>query len=475
MSWIVSLPEDISVSAECDEELVLTSPAARLVLKQLSPASRDALGRLAYPGEAVGRLVASLPRTHVSTEPACLFYYLRCLARRGFLLITATAGNQRLATVMPTADTFVLARGAVSDHPLVLSRFAYIRRMHDELVLESPLSAARVLLHDNRVALLAHTLATPTTMTELSKRVPGLPAETVASLITLLLNSGMLSPVNEHGTSDEDDHPSIPLWEFHDLLFHARSRDGRHGSPGKAPYPLARRPEPPPALKPAAATELITLYRPLPNRLEQEDPPLARVMEQRRSIREYGEEPITAEQLGEFLFRVARVKEYAEVEIITVDGPTRLDITSRPYPAAGALYELEIYPVVRACHDLDSGLYHYDPFHHRLRRVTRWTAEVEQLLENASWAAGIPACNLQVLLVITARFHRITWKYEDFSYSLILKNVGVIYHGMYLAATAMGLAPCAIGVGNSDLFARAIGSDYYAETSVGEFLLGSKP
>jgi len=43
-----------------------------------------------------------------------------------------------------------------------------------------------------------------------------------------------------------------------------------------------------------------------------------------------------------------------------------------------------------------------------------------------------------------------------------------------LAATAMGLAPCALGAGNSDLFAWASGIDYYAEGSVGEFLLGSK-
>jgi hypothetical protein len=44
---------------------------------------------------------------------------------------------------------------------------------------------------------------------------------------------------------------------------------------------------------------------------------------------------------------------------------------------------------------------------------------------------------------------------------------------MYLTATAMGLAPCAIGGGDADLFARAAGTDYCTETSVGEFLLGN--
>ena len=45
---------------------------------------------------------------------------------------------------------------------------------------------------------------------------------------------------------------------------------------------------------------------------------------------------------------------------------------------------------------------------------------------------------------------------------------------MYLAATAMGLAPCAVGRVDADLFVRAAGTDYRAETSVGEFLLGSQ-
>jgi hypothetical protein len=37
----------------------------------------------------------------------------------------------------------------------------------------------------------------------------------------------------------------------------------------------------------------------------------------------------------------------------------------------------------------------------------------------------------------------------------------------------MGLGPCAVGGGDADLFARAAGTDYRAETSVGEFLVGS--
>ena len=87
----------------------------------------------------------------------------------------------------------------------------------------------------------------------------------------------------------------------------------------------------------------------------------------------------------------------------------------------------------------------------------------------------VPVEQIQTLTILAARFQRLAWKYSSIAYALMLKNVGVIYQTMYLAATAMGLAPCAVGYGDSDLFARAAGTEYYAETSVGEFLLGSKP
>jgi SagB-type dehydrogenase family enzyme len=76
-----------------------------------------------------------------------------------------------------------------------------------------------------------------------------------------------------------------------------------------------------------------------------------------------------------------------------------------------------------------------------------------------------------VLITLAARFGRVAWKYQSVAYALILKNVGGLYQQMYLVATALGLSPCALGAGNSDTFAQATGLDYFAETSVGEFLL----
>jgi SagB-type dehydrogenase family enzyme len=61
------------------------------------------------------------------------------------------------------------------------------------------------------------------------------------------------------------------------------------------------------------------------------------------------------------------------------------------------------------------------------------------------------------------------------AYALILKHVGVLYQTLYLVATAMGLGPCGVGGGQAELLSRAIGSNYLAESPVGELLLGSRP
>ena len=67
------------------------------------------------------------------------------------------------------------------------------------------------------------------------------------------------------------------------------------------------------------------------------------------------------------------------------------------------------------------------------------------MLRDAAQSTAIPEDNLQVLLILAARFPRLAWKYESIAYALTLKHVWVVFQTMYLAATAMGLAPRAIG------------------------------
>ncbi len=145
----------------------------------------------------------------------------------------------------------------------------------------------------------------------------------------------------------------------------------------------------------------------------------------------------------------------------------------RVYPGGGAAYEIEVYLAVGRCGGLDPGLYHYRPLAHELERVSGPAAEVTRLLEIArpsSQAAG----PVQVLVLLAARFQRMSYKYESMAYATILKDTGVLLQTLYLVATALGLAACALGGGDADSFARAANTDPWAEATVGEMVLGSR-
>ena len=473
VSVLLSWREGVSLGTGEGGSLRVEGPGSRLTFRRPSPAFASALGRLDAPGEEEDRLAGAIFEADGASGLPGWYYHLRSLDLRGWIVRSAWVDGRKLASLIPTSADPSSGPAAVDlARPVVLSRFAYLRRSGGGAVLESPRAHARVVFDDPRAASIVGALATPGDADELASRVEGLAPDAVAALLKLMAGAGM---VGEAGPDGPEEGPSLKTWEFHDLLFHARSRKGRTDGPSGATYRFAGIDPPPPALGPESAGDSIALDRPDLERLGREDPPLSAVVEARRSIREYDDRPIDSRQLGEFLYRVARVTGRREIEVETPVGPLTMEFAYRPYPSGGALYELEFYLAINRAGGLEPGLYRYEAGSHRLRRVAGRTAEVEHLLSDGAASAGIPPDRVQVLVILAARFARLAWKYESIAYALILKHVGAAYQTMYLAATAMGLAPCALGGGDSDRFARAAGTDSDSETSVGEFLLGSDP
>jgi SagB-type dehydrogenase family enzyme len=341
------------------------------------------------------------------------------------------------------------------DRYYVLSRFAYCHRVEDRWILESPLGHASVILEDIREIAVLFLLTNPHRSIDIPAKVPGVTKKDALQLFELFYNAGALS------AADEKDE-SLEQWEFHDLVFHARSRTGRHSNPYGKTDRFVGRMKPPAAVKQQMSGRKISLYKPDIDQLCRDDVPFTKVLEERQSKRKHGKSVITKREVGEFLFRSARVRKAFEVN--------GFEFTNRVYPSSGAAYELELYLAIHRCNGLDSGFYHYSPVSHQLSRLSSQTKSVNALLKSAASTAHTTVP--QILIIVSARFSRMMWRYESIGYSAILKDVGVLYQTFYLVATAMGLSACALGVGNSDLFAEAAGTNYYAETSVGEFILG---
>lgn len=354
------------------------------------------------------------------------------------------------------------------DRPVRLSRFAAMRTTDGELVLESPVTHHRVVLHRPVAAWVVGSLGSATTVAEVAAQLR-IAEPVAADIVAFLVASGMVLTA-EPGSARfaEEGDPDLVSWSHHDLQFHASSRMGRHSGPSGAAVPYLDRPPAVPAARPRREGPRFELYRPELADLVAGDPPLTEVIEVSRTYRDYSERPVTAEELGELLYRVARIRS-TEPGSAAVEAP--YTVSDRPYPSTADLYELELYLSLNRCAGLPRGNYHYDPREHALTLVSDSEQALGELLDIAKVAAG-GAQRPPVLITVTTRIARLSWIYSGIAYATTLKHVGALQQTLHLVATAMGLASTALAVGDGAVVDEALRLDWPTEVSVGEFLIG---
>lgn len=472
--FILSFKPGISLTEESTNSITIKSPQVPLNIPEytlkidgVSPGFLAALKLLTTDGATEEYLSDLVLQTDGLNELPKLYAYLEKFTNLGLICHTILAEKSPLATLVPLAQYQKFAiKEAIEEKKYVLSRFAYCRKDKEKLVIESPLSHSQLILEDWQAAAIIFELSQPCNCRDIYQKIPSISEDTIKNFCSIILSAEILMEVQEDGAIAETTNETLVQWEFHDLLFHSRTRTGRHSNPVGRTYPFLGKIDRLPAIKTKVSTDIINLYKPDIEKLKESDLPFTLILENRKSIKEFNDQnPITDKQLGEFLYRTARVKEVIE------NGPE--EISKRPYPNGGANYELELYLAINTCTNIPSGFYHYCPQDHQLCKISEKTENIDRLLEEV-WIANRQNKMPQILIIMAARFARINWQYESIAYATILKNVGVLLQTMYLVSTAMNLASSAIGEGNADLFALTAQTDYYTETSVGEFILGSK-
>jgi SagB-type dehydrogenase family enzyme len=263
----------------------------------------------------------------------------------------------------------------------------------------------------------------------------------------------------------------LVLWDFHDLLFHTHSTEGRQANPLGGLYPYAGLIPELPAVRPRWPGAAIDLHR-LSVTPPDTSSPFAALQHERHSTRDFDDtRPITLAELARFLEGAARVHSKWNSSVDMDDGGPEVSYAARPYPSGGSAYELELYLTVANCKGLPRGFYHYDADLHALVPIAVRAQQLDAQLAAAEFAMGASGAP-QILITIAARFGRVSWKYSSVAYSLILKDVGVLIQTLYLMATDMRLGGCAIGTNNIDLFAKMTGLEFHVEGPVGQFALG---
>ncbi len=453
----------LSLQMQADGSIAAFVKGSSVNLGQLSKAAMDRAGNLTD-----GLPLASFAgKSAIAREVDVLVHRL---ARHGLLeyRLFFPRGGPDLVVIQPQLSEYWPQRSKLGESDtVVLSRFAYLRRSGNEMVLESPRAGALFRIGDPGIAAMLAMLSQPRRIGRLRRDAAAFHVE----LLELLLDSRFLLKLDANsgdGLRVDEGDGNLVLWDFHDLVFHTRSTEGRHANPVGSTFAYAGVVSPLPAVRPPWPGKKIDLRK-----LPASDPisPFAKLLRERHSVRDFDDaHPITLAELARFLDTTARVLSEWKSDANSGGNP-EITYSTRPYPAAGSAYELELYLAVSNCEGLARGLYHYDAGGHALVAIEVSAQQLQALSAAAEFAmdaSGPP----QVLITIAARFGRISWKYSSIAYSLILKDVGSLIQTFYLAATDMGLGGCAIGTGNIDLFAKMTGLEFHVEGPVGQFALG---
>jgi len=157
---------------------------------------------------------------------------------------------------------------------------------------------------------------------------------------------------------------------------------------------------------------------------------LDRALRQRKSIRDFQQQPISKEQLSYLL--------WASTGIQRVENGYEF----RTAPSAGALYPIETYVIVNDVIDLEEGVYHYSIKAHQLEQLK--PGQFRQEITAAALGQGMCQTSA-VVFVWSAVFERCKWKYGQRAYRYIYLDAGHIAENLALAAVSLNLGSCEIG------------------------------
>jgi hypothetical protein len=340
----------------------------------------------------------------------------------------------------------------VTDKELRLSRFSSLRANDGVWIAENPRAGHILKIFDVHCVGVLASFSSP--------RAAGIGD----NLIKLALAAGIV--VDEEG-ADAERIPPVAYWEEHEAHLHQRSRIGRNLYSLGATFKWRGRT---PSLPVVKSPDLDRMRISLPKAVPLPAITVSNALETRRSQRDHTGRELSLQDISDFLWHSARVIEFIPRDDV---GGLYYDASRRPYPCGGAAYELEIYLTLDLPGVIETGVWWYDPAAHALELRSNAAHIVRKMQMTASnSAAGNPLP--QAVISLTSRIGRLAWKYDGISYAVTLKHVGVLYQTFYLVGTALDLACCGLGAGNSALVNAATETDPDEEAPVGDFIIGGR-
>jgi SagB-type dehydrogenase family enzyme len=158
--------------------------------------------------------------------------------------------------------------------------------------------------------------------------------------------------------------------------------------------------------------------------------------------------PLDRARLGNILFHTSGITS------------ERAGFQLRASPSSGALFPTEIYALVRQVADVPSGIYHYDPEHHRITSLSSELPTGGEIIE------------APITFVLTSIFRRTGIKYRDRAYRYAVADMGHLLENLRIASHAAGWHAQPLRRFDESRIDRALGIDGIEESTLAVVPLG---
>ena len=174
----------------------------------------------------------------------------------------------------------------------------------------------------------------------------------------------------------------------------------------------------------------------------------------RRSRREFSDQPLSVTQLSFLLWATQGVKKILGKDYASL----------RTVPSAGARHPFETYLIIHRVEGLDAGIYRYLPLTQQLLLISSPQRLAECGVEAAAGQSFLGEC--AAIFVWACIPYRAEWRYRQRAHKLALLDVGHIAQNLYLACEAIGCGTCAVAAYDQLAFDRLLGLDGQDEMTV---------
>ncbi|PJE81325.1 hypothetical protein COU58_03070 [Candidatus Pacearchaeota archaeon CG10_big_fil_rev_8_21_14_0_10_32_42] len=182
-----------------------------------------------------------------------------------------------------------------------------------------------------------------------------------------------------------------------------------------------------------------------------------RLLEQRKSIRDFEGSPISFDSLNRIIHYSVGIK----------DSKESLEHTRRYYPSAGARYPIETYIINNNVDRLKKGLYHYNVKQNQLEQLLERNLILESTEIFGEANKGNPN-----FIILTGVMSRTEVKYGINAYRFALLEAGHIGQNISLLAEKEKLGCCALGGFDNDKLSKILDISEEDEIPLYAFSLG---